>query len=647
VESRKSSKQRYISLRQRLALSFSLLAILVIGVTITILYTRFSAGLRQNLRQRVTDIVAVAALQQNGDEFAQIKSATDPLYEKFRAQNLKIRHSDPDIAYVFTLAKDEKGLYFVVDAGSPGEFHIAQYGERYDDPSTILNSNYEAMTTATADPDIYTDGDGSFLSAYAPIFNSVGQRVGVLGVDFRATAVLNQEQQLLLQSLIIFGVALIVIALSGWFLGNSLGNPLRELTKTANRIASGDWSQPVEITANTTEIADLAQNLNTMTSTISSLVSNLEKRVAERTSELAQRSNELEAISARNERRAAQMQAIAEISHAIVSVRNLNSLLPQIANVIGDQFNFYHVGIFLLDETRQFAVLSATNSFGGQRMLERQHKLRVGGAGIIGYVTSTGTARLALDTGIDSTFFNNPDLPDTHSEIAVPLITRNQIFGALDVQSIEKNVFTEEDVNALKILADQVSVAIENARSFEQTRKSLEEADALYKQFLQQQWSATARQKEKAGYRYTVMGVTPVEKDEKMAGSITPVEKGTVQVFEDSSNTYRMVVPIRVRDEVIAVLNVQSLGANAWEKDEVDIAQAAADRIALALENARLLEESQRRASKERVIGEISSKISASVDIESIFKTAAKELGLVIQDSEVVVQLMAERDLKG
>ena len=157
----------------------------------------------------------------------------------------------------------------------------------------------------------------------------------------------------------------------------------------------------------------------------------------------------------------------------------------------------------LLDDAREYAVLMAANSEGGKRMLARGHKLRVGQTGIVGYATGTGKPRIALNTGTDMVYFNNPDLPETHSEIALPLRVRDQIIGALDVQSTEPNAFANEDIEVLSTLADQVSIAIQNARQFEQTRKALSEAEALAKQFAQTGWQQFSKNKNLVGIRHT------------------------------------------------------------------------------------------------------------------------------------------------
>ncbi len=202
-----------------------------------------------------------------------------------------------------------------------------------------------------------------------------------------------------------------------------------------------------------------------------SLRASLEERVQARTVEL-------EYANQTTEKRARQFRAVTQVMSAVSTIQALDELLPRITQVIGEQFNVYHVGVFLLDNKREYAVLRAANSDGGQRMLARKHALSIGQTGLVGFVTATGQARIALDVGADSIYFDNPDLPDTHSEIALPLRYAGQVIGALDVQSIEANAFQPDDVNALSTLADQVAVAINNALTIEEAQKALAEAQS-------------------------------------------------------------------------------------------------------------------------------------------------------------------------
>lgn len=196
------------------------------------------------------------------------------------------------------------------------------------------------------------------------------------------------------------------------------------------------------------------ESLRASNESLQELNQNLEARVS------AARTTDLELANQRNEKRARQFEAIAQVARATTANQNLETILPSLAELISKQFGFYHTGVFLLDESREFAELRATNSDGGRRMLARGHKLAIGQSGIVGFVSATGKPRIALDVEADAAFFNNPDLPNTHSEMALPLRVGDQIIGVLDVQSIASNAFQEEDIDALSTPADQVAIAI-------------------------------------------------------------------------------------------------------------------------------------------------------------------------------------------
>jgi methyl-accepting chemotaxis protein len=175
------------------------------------------------------------------------------------------------------------------------------------------------------------------------------------------------------------------------------------------------------------------------------------------------------------ERRSVQLQAAAEVSRTAISVRDLDALLAQVTHLISQQFGFYHAGIFLLDAAEEYAVLQAANSEGGQHMLEKGHRLKVREQGVVGYVTGTGEPRIVLDVGSDAVHFNNPLLPETRSEMALPLKLGAQIIGALDVQSKQEGAFDEKDATVLQTMADQLAIAIENARLLQETQQTVHE----------------------------------------------------------------------------------------------------------------------------------------------------------------------------
>lgn len=629
---------RRLSFGARLALAFVLLAALASLTTLTISYINFRRESRAVFRQRLLDLVTLAALQQDGDAFDTIRSPRDAEFERVRLQNIAIRRSSPDIRYVFTARFDDQGLYFVVDAGDPGEEGIAAYGERYEDPGPVLAANYRTLSEPMVEDDFYTDVYGTFLSAYAPINNSQGELVGIIGVDFTANKVLEAERTFLLTNLAAFAALLPILGLIGWTLGNALANPLRALTQATTRIAAGDLSYQAGLRTNVPELRLLDTSFASMTSQLRDMVANLEARVAARTEELTSTSLQLA-------RRAAQFEAIAQVAKTLASIQDLTTLLNRLVILISNQFGFYHAGIFLVDEQREYANLLAANSEGGRRMVERGHRLQVGKTGIVGYVAATGNPRIALNVGADAVYFRNPDLPETQSEMALPLRMGRETIGVLDIQSKEQNAFSDEDVAIFSTLADQIAIAIQNARSFEQSQRLLAEAQRAVGSEILGAWQAIQASAPRIGYRVSGSTVKRLEQPVVNPQVERALSSGeTVAAQGGKQAPASLAVPLRLRGEVIGVMNILVPQAESWEweKDNIDIAEAVASRLSLAIENALLLEESRRRATKERTISEISSRIGALVDIDNILRTAAREMGRILPGAEITVQMRSE-----
>jgi GAF domain-containing protein len=263
--------------------------------------------------------------------------------------------------------------------------------------------------------------------------------------------------------------------------------------------------------------------------------------------------------------------------------------------------------------------------------------LQVGQTGIVGYVTATGTPRIALDVGTDAVFFDNPDLPGTRSEIALPLMIGNQVIGALDVQSEKENAFSTEDISVLGTLSNQVSIAIQNARIIEDARKSLAEAQSAYSESVQQAWKVMRPQSMGSGLQWSESTITRLENqltDEHIQNTF---RQGSTTIASDASG--KLAIPIRIRDQVIGVLSLNNKNGSKWSDDDVDIAEAVAERLSLAIETATLLRTTQQRADIEKITTEITSKISSSSRFDTILQTAAQELSKALGGSDVLVQI--------
>ena len=340
-----------------------------------------------------------------------------------------------------------------------------------------------------------------------------------------------------------------------------------------------------------------------------------------------------------NLKRARQFEAVSQVVKAISSIQELDILLPLITHVISEKFNTYHAGIFLLDEAHEFAVLRASNSEGGRKMLERGHKLQIGQTGIVGFVTATGRARVTLDVGSDAAYFDNPDLPNTRSEIALPLQYSGQVIGALDVQSTEANAFDLDDIEVLSTLADQVAITINNTRSFEEGRKSLAESQNTFNKLTRESWKVMRPRSLGQGFQSSGAMVVPLREplEEKDIQEVVTKNSSIISNEIDDSSNLR--IPIRLRGQVIGVMNLHTRKNRKFSSDESDIAEAVAERLSLAIETAVLFQSTQHRADIERVTTDISSKITASTRFETILQTAAQELSRALGGSEVIVQI--------
>jgi GAF domain-containing protein len=374
------------------------------------------------------------------------------------------------------------------------------------------------------------------------------------------------------------------------------------------------------------------ESVRTSNRELQELNQNLEQRVALRTAEL-------ELANERNGRRVRQFEAIAQVARATTAAMEMQDLLTRLVEVISQQFGFYHAGIFLIDENREFAILRAANSEGGKRMLQRGHRLAFGQTGIVGFVAATGTPRTALDVGADEAFFDNPDLPETRSELALPLRSGNEIIGVLDVQSTEPDAFQLEDIEVLSTLADQVTTAIQNSSSFETTQQLLNEAQKTSGTYLQESWKLLQSQESHSGY--LMSGSMLKRLSQPVASAQIHKAITTRQTVAEKGARPVLAVPIRLREDVIGVMNIRLREGHDIDPDEIDIAEAVADRLSLAIETALLLKTTQRRAEIERVTSEISGRISSTTQFESILRTAAEELSRALGGSEVIVQLQS------
>jgi len=412
-------------------------------------------------------------------------------------------------------------------------------------------------------------------------------------------------------------------------LARLIANPIQRLATTMAEVEKGDLSRRGEVIS-TDETGRLTIAFNQMVNQLQVLQTGLEDQVAARTAELA--------------RRTAQLEAAATVARRAAEIRDLDTLLNETVRLISDRFGFYHAGIFLLDEGGEYAVLQAASSEGGQRMLARGHRLAVGKVGIVGTVAGTGQPRIALDVGADAVFFDNPDLPLTRSEMALPLKVGERVIGVLDVQSEEPEAFTQEDVAVLQTMADQIALAIEDARLLERMQRTLQELERATGEYTREAWRNVQRARRWVGRRYRRLVSEPAEEWTEEARRALSEGRPVLQPFREEGDGRvigtLLAVPMKLRGQVVGALNMR-FATPEVPPEVVRMVEEIADRLALALENARLLEETRRHAERDRMIAEITARVRASMDPETVLRTALRELGAALGADRVMVRMMS------
>ena len=403
--------------------------------------------------------------------------------------------------------------------------------------------------------------------------------------------------------------------------------PLLNLTETAIRIAGGETELQADLEGSS-EVLGLARAFNSMTTQLRELIGGLEGRVAARTLEL--------------ERRSTYLEASAEVASAASSILGVEQLIQQVVELIQQRFDLYYVGLFMVDEVGEWAVLQAGTGEAGQAMLARSHRIKIG-EGMVGWCVANREARIALDVGEDAVRLATADLPDTRSEAALPLRARGQVVGALTVQSDRPAAFDEENVAVFQTMADQIAIALENARLFAESQAALETAGRAYGELSREAWVDLLQARPDIGYSSGEQGVVQVEGAWQPAMEQALLEG--VIVRSDADEEAILAMPIKVRGEVIGVLGThKSAETGDWTEEELLLLETLTDQLGEALEGARLYRDTQRRAARERLIGSVAARIREVLDMETMLKTAVDVIRTQLDLPEVAVHLATPSD---
>lgn len=317
-----------------------------------------------------------------------------------------------------------------------------------------------------------------------------------------------------------------------------------------------------------------------------------------------------------------QLKSVVDISRSMLSIQDLDELLSLLVKETGKQFKCHHVRVYLLDEKRQHAMLVASRSEKGAKILGGGQNLKMGEKSLVEFVIQSGQARLVNDA--DPIHSPTIEFANILSELVLPLKSGQISIGALDLLSETANGFDEEQISVLSILADLATIAIQNSISYEKTQQSLREVEASSKQTSTKLWESWLQSVQVKGYRYDGIKSEPL-KGEKSSSSQNKLES----------------IPIRLRGQTIGSLRIKmSEPSHDWIEDDRAIAEAVAERAALALEGARLLDEAKKRAAREAFLSDLAAKLSTSFQLDSILRDTVEELGQTLEGAAVSFQLV-------
>ncbi len=417
----------------------------------------------------------------------------------------------------------------------------------------------------------------------------------------RMTLVVNS-----LTGLLVVGVA----AGASVLISRQITGPLLILSEVAAEISQGALDRTVPIERED-EIGVLAQAINVMTRRLRELISDLEARVRERTQGL---------------------QAVMDVSQATSSLLDLDELLPQVVQLVKSRFDLYYVGLFLLDEGRTFAVLQAGTGEAGRAMLAEGWRLPAGGQSMIGRCVASGVPLSKQRVGEDVVQFENPWLPETHSELALPLRYGEEIIGAMTVQSRRERAFDDTNIAVFQNMADQVAVAVENARLFSETQSALDRAHRAQQRYRTTAWSDYLTMRSIKGYDRRGTLLDPLD------GALLPEAEPVIHAGETRLEEGHLTVPIMQGDEVVGVLGIER--ETPWTREDVGLVETLADQLALAANNQRLLDEAMRREARERMRAEAAARMREPLGLEDVLKTAGREIRQALGLDELVLRLV-------
>jgi GAF domain-containing protein/HAMP domain-containing protein len=434
---------------------------------------------------------------------------------------------------------------------------------------------------------------------------------------------ITQINQRIVQTLIfltigILSLLLLNLAISH-FSTDSIAAPIQHLVDTAKLIAKGD----LNITADESgkdEISTLANAFNQMNARQKELIA-----------------SEVE-ISQKLQENLAQLQASTMVAQVVTSILDPTEIIEKVVNLIKEAFGLYYVGLFTPDELEEWAVLRTGTGEAGQMMLARGHRIKIG-EGMIGWSIANKKPRVAQVAGDDFQRLATAELPETRSEAAIPLLSRGKAIGALTVQDRRSNFFDEQLITILQNMADQVAIALDNARLFAENQEALEASRRAYFNISREEWAEFLEVQQDLNYLATPQVETQMQANDWTQEMVETYSLG--EITRHGENTIH--IPINLRDQTLGVVRLRKQdGTGGWSDEEVQLMDTIVDQLETALETARLYSNTQIQAGRERLTHEVTDKLHRSHDMDTLMQTLLREISNALGASSAFVQLSTD-----
>ncbi|MEM7032672.1 MAG: GAF domain-containing protein [Chloroflexota bacterium] len=499
-------------------------------------------------------------------------------------------------------------------------------------PSIVLQgTKFETPTETGFFPGL--DGEAAVVGVTEVVLNN--QSLIVVSEQLEAVAL--RQARLILWA-VLGSITFFLLLAGGLAITNvqSIVRPIQTLVNAAETIRSGDLSPRIEITT-TNELGTLGDVFNEMADQLQESIGSLESRIAARTKGL---------------------ESVANIAESVVAILDVDELMVEVIRQIEKNFDYYHAHIYLLDEQTQNLVVAEGMGEAGAAMKARRHHIPLAMPNSLVARAARTRQVMRVDNVRESKdWLPNELLPNTHAEMAVPIILEDQVVGVLDVQDDQVSGLDDGDEELLRSLANQLAVAIRNARLFEEVAQSLMDARALQTQYTEENWQSSPFGKQAISHAYQRMDVVPLEQtkvakfvdmtSDKTEPTILTEDAYNLHEMPTTSNTGVMIAPIRLQQQTIGAIQLhETTSLRNWDQEEIAFIQAISDQVAQTAENLRLFEETRQKASQEQVIREITEKIRQAASLDQLVKITTEELGQYFSTDIAMLNLGSLQSLK-